>query len=159
RAGNTRERTFQIHGCLDFVRCFAECSSAILPLPDAALAPDARPRPGDLRAVLGCAACGGWLRPHVLWFDEFYDEERYRYESSLRAVAEARLLLVVGTSGATNLPARIVELALLRGIPLIVVDPERTAFSELAERSPSGVFVRGTAVRTLPGLVAEMLAG
>ena len=32
-----------------------------------------------------CAArCGAWLRPHVLWFDESYDEPRFRFAEHAR---------------------------------------------------------------------------
>ena len=65
-----------------------------------------RPLDPAAKEKLTCALCGDWLRPHVLWFDECYDEERYRFDSSMQAAGTCRLLVVVGTSGATNLPMR-----------------------------------------------------
>ena len=100
--------------------------------------------------------CGDWLRPHVLWFDESYDEPLYRYVSALRAAETAAALIVVGTSGATMLPARMCEMVAARGVPFIVVDPEPTVFSALAERSPQGQFRRGSAVAVLPSLIEEL---
>ena len=47
------------------------------------------------RNTLSCPRCGGWMRPHVLWFDECYDEELYRFESSMGAAATADLLIVI----------------------------------------------------------------
>ena len=109
---------------------------------------------GEL-AALRCD-CGDWLRPHVLWFDESYDEPRYRYVSALRAAEAAAALIVVGTSGATTLPARMCEMVAARGAPLIVVDPEPTVFSALAERTARGLFLRGTASAVLPSLIEEL---
>jgi NAD-dependent deacetylase len=147
RAGNSPERTYQIHGNIDFCRCIHGCPPAVRPLP-AALTD------GEIDG-LRCD-CGDWLRPHVLWFDEAYDEPRYRYVSALRAAEAAAALIVVGTSGATTLPARMCEMVAARGAPLIVVDPEPTVFSALAEQTPRGAFRRGTASAVLPSLIEEL---
>ncbi|MBI4617239.1 MAG: RNA polymerase subunit sigma, partial [Planctomycetes bacterium] len=111
-AGSSPERTYQVHGNISFRRCASECGAAILPVPEEIPAK----AKGDAltsaeRDLLRCPACGGWSRPHVLWFDESYDEERYRYESALAAAREADLLLVAGTRGATTLPVRAGDLA------------------------------------------------
>ena len=92
----------------------------------------------------------------MLWFDECYDEARYRFESSLRAVAEAALLVVVGTSGATTLPQLMVESALRAAVPVLVVDPERTAFAKLAEASGAGRFLRGRATDWVPRICSAL---
>jgi NAD-dependent deacetylase len=92
----------------------------------------------------------------VLWFDEYYDEPYYRMESTLRAAAAADLLLVVGTSGATNLPMQVGRLAFSRGAAVVDVNPEPNPFSELADRSPRGFFARGNACERLPE-IAEAL--
>jgi NAD-dependent deacetylase len=110
------------------------------------------------RARLTCPRCRGWLRPHVLWFDECYDEENYRFESTLRAAADADLLLVVGTSGATNLPMRVGQLCFTGGAALVDVNPEENPFSELAERSRRGFFARGSASARLPEIVDALAA-
>jgi len=153
RAGNTLERTFQIHGNLDFYRCDHGCDESPLPLPGELGDDWARERQlteGEA-ALLRCPSCGGWRRPHVLWFDEFYDEDNFRFDSSLEAAATARVLIVVGTSGATNLPDQMVRLAVSRRVPVIVVDVEATGFSRLAERS-GGAFLQGSAAEVVPGL-------
>ena len=159
RAGQSPARTFQIHGNIDFCRCRAGCAPAVRPLP-AALPEDwpaGRALTDAERPLLRCV-CGASLRPHVLWFDESYDEPLYRYRSALRAAEEAAALVVVGTSGATTLPARMCELVAARGAPLIVVDPEPTIFSELAERSARGRFLRGPAAALVPALVDQIAA-
>ena len=157
RAGNTPARTYQIHGNIDFMRCARECTPAVFPIPDdLCVAWDKGRVPGAVeKKLLVCPRCGAPSRPHVLWFDEYYDEERFRFQSSLAAVDAARVLLVVGTSGATNLPSQMCQRAAARGAELIVVDTEPTSFSELAVRG-SGSFRRGTATEMVPAVCAEL---
>jgi NAD-dependent deacetylase len=154
RAGSTR--VFTIHGDAAWVRCAAECGAGLLPLPDVAVHAKDDPFSAGDRARLTCPRCRGWLRPHVLWFDEYYDEDNYRMDSALRAAGAADLLLVVGTSGATNLPMQIGRLVFHRGAALVDVNPEENPFAEMAERSPRGFFARGSACERLPGIVAAL---
>lgn len=158
RAGSSAARTYQIHGNVEFCRCRRGCRPVVRPLPRALAEVWEKDRPlseKDL-AELRCE-CGDWLRPHVLWFDESYDEPLFRYLSALRAAETASALIVVGTSGATTLPAQMCETVAARGAPLVVVDPEPTVFSELAEASAHGVYLRGTASEIVPKL-CEMLS-
>ncbi len=158
RAGATPARTSCIHGDAGFVRCAGACPGK-LPLPDMGTRGAATPLSDADRARLSCPRCGGWLRPHVLWFDEYYDEENYRMHTALRAASSARLLLVVGTSGATNLPMQIGEIAWRRGIAMVDVNPEDNPFSELCERAERGFFARGTASEWLPAIARVLVAG
>jgi NAD-dependent deacetylase len=138
RAGNSLERTWQIHGNIDFMRCAQECSSMLAPVPD--LGPIARDSGFDpqWRGSLQCPECGGWTRPHVLWFDESYDEERYRYMSARHAATQASLLIVVGTAGATSLPRQMGQIAHTRGTPIIDINPDHNPFAALAEAGRGG---------------------
>ncbi len=154
RAGS--KRVFTIHGDAAFVRCAAECGLGRIEQPDLGERGKDTPLSAADRAALTCPRCGGWLRPHVLWFDEYYDEENYSMDSSLRAAAAADLLLVVGTSGATNLPMQIGEIAYRRGAALVDVNPEENPFAELAERSARGFFARGSGCERLPEIVAAL---
>jgi NAD-dependent deacetylase len=157
RAGATPERTSCIHGDAAFVRCAGACPGK-LPMPDMGARGAATPFTQADRERLTCSRCGSWLRPHVLWFDEYYDEENYRMDTALRAASRADLLLVVGTSGATNLPMQIGELAWRRGIAMVDVNLEENPFSELCERSQRGFFARGTAGERLPEIVLALTA-
>ena len=158
RAGNTLERTYQIHGNIDFARCARECGAPLWPLPDDLPAKGkGKPLVDDERRRLRCPSCGGWARPHVLWFDECYDEEHFRFQSSLRAASEARMLLVVGTSGATNLPRQVGQVALASGATIVDINPEPNPFSLMAERAPGGFFLEGGGGTMLPP-IAELLA-
>jgi NAD-dependent deacetylase len=159
RAGSSAARTYQIHGNIDFCRCAAGCAPAVRPLP--AELPEAWPKDRALgeadRAALHCA-CGAWLRPHVLWFDESYDEPLFRYLSARRAAESAAALIVIGTSGATNLPAQMCALVAARGAPLVVVDPDPAAYATLASLEARGVQILGTACANVPLLVDALAA-
>jgi NAD-dependent deacetylase len=160
RAGNSAKRTFQIHGNLDFMRSVHDIEPAIFPLPRELGDHWERGRSlrAEERALLVCPN-GKPCRPHVLWFDESYDEERFRFESTLKAVERAAVVVVVGTSGGTNLPSMIVRRTAELGTPLLVINREPSPFSELAERLPSGHFVQGPAGEVLPPLVDVLLDG
>jgi NAD-dependent deacetylase len=156
RAGATPARTSCIHGDASFVRCAGSCPDGKLPLPDMGDRDAATPLTPADREKLSCPRCGGWLRPHVLWFDECYDEENYRMQTALGAAWRAALLIVVGTSGATNLPMQIGEIAFRRGIGMVDVNPEENPFSELCEASGKGFFARGSACERLPEIVRAL---
>ena len=155
RAGATPERTYCIHGDAGFIRCASECSFKV-PMPDMGVRTAETPFTEGDRRVLTCARCGAWMRPHVLWFDEYYDEENYRADSALRVARQADLLLVVGTSGATNLPMQIGEIAAGKRIPIIDVNPDENPFSQLAQWGGRGFFARGTSCAILPDVVAAL---
>ncbi len=91
--------------------------------------------------------------PHVLWFDEAYNEEHYRIHSARAAAKQASLLLVIGTSGATRLPHDVFSLAGLNGAALIDINPETNQFSLLAERMELGRSVKAPATVAVPPIV------
>jgi NAD-dependent deacetylase len=157
RAGATQGRTYCIHGDAAFVRCADECTLDLFPMPDMGRRDGETPFTDADRAVLSCPRCGGWLRPHVLWFDEYYDEHWYRMQSALRAADRADLLLVVGTSGATNLPSQIGDIAWRRGIAMVDVNPEDNPFAQRARSMAKGFSVRGAAGERLPEIVRALV--
>ncbi len=155
RAGAPPARTFEIHGNIDFMRCADECSVARYPLPDD-LPPLERGDPVDEAswARLLCPRCGGRARPHVLWFDESYDEPRYRWTSTLEASAAAGLVIIVGTSAQTNLPWRVVERAAAAGATIVDVNVDENPFAEVAR--DHGLAVRAPAGDAVPALCAAL---
>jgi len=156
RAGSSRPRTYQIHGNIHFMRCAGAHNDEIVEIPPAVPGLSREdPLPDPVRDQLRCARCQGWARPHVLWFDEYYDEELYRFESSLRAAAAAAVLVTVGTSGNTNLPNQMVAVARQAGALLIDINPEANRFGRSAEAA-DGVALRGTSSEELPRLVAAL---
>lgn len=162
RAGNSAARCYEVHGNIDHVRCTGRCADLPRPLPEVpGLGAWGRDQPlGPVQAeLLQCADCGSWLRPHVLWFDEYYDEEKFRFESSIDAALRAAALVVVGSSGSTNLPLQMAERAAARRTPLLVIDPEPSIFSQLARAQHGSQHLRGPATTLLPLLLNAFEAG
>jgi NAD-dependent deacetylase len=170
RAGTPPERTYEVHGNISWMRCSRGCAG-LAPVPEVLIEPVGERRleaelsgaaaahgRGAPPAELGCPSCAAWMRPHVLWFDEFYDEELFRFESSLRAADSAALLVVVGTTGTTNLPLQIGERAVRRGVPTLIINPEPNPFSELAHGLPECAFLEGTAGHWVPRVAAHIHA-
>lgn len=159
RAGSTNERMYQIHGNIDFMRCEDE-HPHVRPVPAEVGAHWTRDTPmtEDVRRMLQCCDGGRMARPHVLWFDECYDEELFRFESSIRAATRAALLLVIGTSGSTNLPMQVASIVAQRGAPMIVINRDESPFSRFAQGSERGWFVQGGAAEHLPPMVEHLVA-
>ncbi|MCP4605489.1 MAG: RNA polymerase subunit sigma [Proteobacteria bacterium] len=156
RAGNSTARTYQIHGNIETTRCGRSCSRQTYPLPES-LRPKEKDEPltKSDRQALECPSCGSRLRPHVLWFDESYDEEYYRFNSSIQAAIEADMLITIGTSGATNLPMQVGMIVSGRGGIIVDVNPDHNPFSAIAQQS-GGFFCQGSAGEILPEF-AEVL--
>ncbi|MBT8495167.1 MAG: RNA polymerase subunit sigma [Deltaproteobacteria bacterium] len=156
RAGNSLGRTYQIHGNIDFMRCLdPECEPLFEPIPESVPQLSKEDLLDDEGfAQLRCSSCGSPTRPHVLWFDECYDEALFRFESSLAAAREADLVVTIGTSGATNLPHQVVATAVRRGALFIDINPESNPFSMLADDYPRGTWLQGTAEDMLPEVAA-----
>jgi NAD-dependent deacetylase len=155
RAGNSESRIFQIHGNLHFMRCARTCTADLLPLPPS-IGDKVKNQPlsPKEKEALTCPRCGGRTRPHVLWFDEFYDEHHYRADSSVRWASRSDLLLVIGTAGATTLPMQIGTLVSQNpGAVLIDVNPNPNPFHRLARSHPKGVVLQGQSGDVLPKLV------
>jgi len=158
RAGNSAARTYPIHGNIEQVRCSASCTATCFPIPEAVRPKQKGEGLSEEEARwLKCRNCGARLRPHVLWFDECYDEEHFRFRSSLEAAARCSTLISVGSSGSTNLPAQVAAVA-ARGQALLVdINPEPNPFAELACRA-GGTWLRGSASQVLPEIVARVHA-
>lgn len=140
RAGS--ERVHHVHGSLFTFRCHS-CQSVysgdIPAMPEPAVAVDP-PR---------CAACGGLVRPDVVWFGEPLPEDTWR--DSVEAVLGADVLLVVGTSGLVYPAAGLPDLALNNGIPVIEINPQPTPLTSNATAS-----LRDTSATALPGLLDRL---
>ena len=150
RAGHSAERVLQIHGNIDHCRCEDEYPRT-RPIPESIPLdwPKARKLSAEDRRAL--TMCDGRLaRPHVLWFDESYDEPLFRFESAMRAAHDASLLVVVGTSGATTLPSRMVQVAAMRGIALVVINQDESPFTQAARASARGLALIGAAGEWMP---------
>jgi len=158
RAGSPDATTFPIHGDISLMRCEDECVLDRWPIPDAvpALAKGDAVSP-EVRALLVCPRCGAMARPHVLWFDESYDEERYHLMTVVELAKRASLVVVAGTSGQTNLPWQVVTLARAAGATIVDVNPEDNPFGDMAKRS--GGVIRGPAAAALSAIANALHRG
>jgi NAD-dependent deacetylase len=149
-AGNSHARTFQIHGNIFQVRCTNACSDDVFPLPEG-VSPKSRGEQitENERKHLVCPYCSGWLRPHVLWFDETYNERHFRFTSALETAKQTRLLITAGTAGATNLPNHIAHLVFANQGLMIDINVADNPFAGLARKSQKGVFVHHTSSETM----------
>ncbi|MHA1984506.1 MAG: SIR2 family NAD-dependent protein deacylase [Candidatus Hodarchaeales archaeon] len=111
RVGSNLETTYQVHGNINFKRCKVECTETIYEIPEGEILPK-------------CPNCGELARPHVLWFDETYNEIYFKFNSSHQLASTLDLLFVIGTSLQTNLPYQIVTRCLSRGVPIIDINPD-----------------------------------
>ncbi|WP_420752542.1 SIR2 family NAD-dependent protein deacylase [Rhodococcus sp. O3] len=130
-----------LHGSLFAPRC-ADCETAA-ELPDPPAEPVARLTPPT------CSRCGGRVRPGVVWFGELLP--RAPWETATEVVADADLLLVVGTSGMVYPAAGLPALARDRGVPVVEIGPEPTELSDRVNH-----VWRTTAAIGLPALVAAL---
>lgn len=151
RAGNTEARTFQIHGNLHLLRCASECSPRLFPFPSAVGEKKKNETvTEEEKVLLTCPACHGLARPHVLWFDECYDEIYFGAESALEWAAKTEMLLVVGTAGATNLPIQIgKKVSRNPGVILIDINIQNNPFRSLAKEHPQGIVLEGGSSKNL----------
>jgi NAD-dependent deacetylase len=122
RAG--AERVLQLHGTLTMDRCHAGCGHR---------EPVALADPPPLRA---CPKCGGMLRPDVVWFGEMLPLEVWQQAE----VASQRcdLMLVVGTAAEVYPAAGLIGLARAAGARIIVINPNPSGASALADVELTG---------------------
>ena len=153
RAGNSPQHVFEIHGNVFYMRCDRGCSHTVYPIPDEIPDKAKGEAVNDRdRRLLRCPSCGNPTRPHVLWFDESYNEEHYHYVSALKMSTQTGLLLVVGTSGSTNLPVLIAQKVARRFGLIVDVNIRENPFSRMAVSSHGG-FVQETCTVALPAVL------
>jgi len=159
-AGNSPARTYQIHGNIFQMRCFKACRQQLYPLPVGLWPREKHALLTDKeKQMLTCPDCGGIARPHVLWFDECYDEAYFRFESALKRAMQTDLLLILGTSGTTNLPHHVANTVYRQGKTIIEIGIEDSHFTALASSSRNGRSIRTTCTEGLVQLLDKLLPG
>jgi NAD-dependent SIR2 family protein deacetylase len=135
RAGSTR--VVDLHGSLDRVRCLrcgqsfarADIASRIadanpwIDIPDAVkLNPDGDVdvEQADDFVAPDCSVCGGVLKPEVVFFGEFIPTEKFSEASAMVKTADA--LVIAGSSLVVNSGIRLLDLAVRRRMPVVVVN-------------------------------------
>lgn len=147
RAGN--QRIYEIHGNNREIKCSNGCKE-ILNLPEEIKDKDIDE---DLTAkdieLLTCSYCGHWMRPNILWFDEYYDEKTNKKFSSLKVAKNSGVLFIIGTSGATNLPLAIAETSLKYGAYIVDINTEDNHFTELIKNKKNKLIIREKSTEVL----------
>ena len=148
RAGCRDDSVVDLHGRLDQVRClgcgaltdraalqcellarnpdFARASAVVKPDGDAELSDVDYQR----FEIAACAACGGILKPHVVFFGENVPVERVK--RSMAALEQAKLLLIAGTSLMVFSGFRFARAAARFGVPIAIVNRGVTRADELS---------------------------
>lgn len=139
KAGSKPESMFEIHGNIFFMRCFKECSAELVLIKDSET------------GVPICQLCGGPMRPHVLWMDEFYNEEYYKFNTVSQLGGEMDALLIVGTTLQTNLPNQLVNLAYYKKIPTLAINLEPLGLDQYGMLE-----LLGKSGEILPGIVSKL---
>lgn len=144
KAGNSSNRTFLIHGDHDFMRCGDDCTNELYPFPKEIELKDREKNRLTFEEIeiLKCPKCGEVLRPHVLWFDEFYDEIFFKQKTVLRISKETGLLFILGTSGETTLPQVIAKNVLANSGLVVDINIADNYFSNLLLTKKNGIVIK-----------------
>lgn len=134
-----------LHGSLFDYRCTI-CSRPWRGAVELPVEPVARLHPPE------CPLCGNLVRPGVVWFGEGLPQREWQLAE--QRMAEADLVLVVGTSGVVQPAASLPLIAAERGTPVVEISPEETELSRSAD-----VSWRSTAAHGLPELVTGLKLG
>lgn len=140
RAGS--RAVVELHGTLRRARCVSCGASVEMHI--------ALTLPGEPPRCSGGEACGGFLRPDVVWFGEMLPAGAM--ERAVESAEAGDVFLVAGTSGTVFPAAGLIEVARRAGALVIEVNPEETAMSGLAHlrfAEPAGA--------ALPRLTEEIL--
>ncbi|HJU88569.1 MAG TPA: NAD-dependent deacylase [Gemmatimonadaceae bacterium] len=92
-----------------------------------------------------CEACGGSLRPDVVWFGEMLDSAIL--DEAMDHARQADICLVIGTSAVVHPAAGLASMTAAHGGSIIEVNPERTPLTGAADIS-----IRATAAATIPAI-------
>jgi len=126
---------FELHGSIHRTKCFDENKLVENP-----------PEEGSPPA---CPACGGWLRPDVVWFGELLPEAEM--EAAMQAALTCDVYFSIGTSSVVYPAAGLPATAKSAGAVLIEINPEETALTNAAD-----FFLQGKSGQVLPMLFHEV---
>lgn len=146
RAGSSN--VVDLHGRLDQVRCL-DCgaitaraalqSELVAQNPDfwdanAVVKPDGDAELTDVDyrrfEIVACSACGGMLKPHVVFFGENVPADRVT--RAMAALQQAKLLLIAGTSLMVFSGFRFARAAARFGVPIAIVNRGVTRADDLS---------------------------
>jgi NAD-dependent SIR2 family protein deacetylase len=135
RAGS--QRVVDLHGTMDRVRCLrcgqlysrTDISERLEELNPWLAQPEAVPLGPDGDVEIAsvddfqlpeCSACGGVLKPDIVFFGEFIPREKFIEAAAL--VQKADALLIVGSSLVVNSGIRLLDHATRRRLPVVIIN-------------------------------------
>jgi NAD-dependent protein deacetylase/lipoamidase len=95
-----------------------------------------------------CGACGGRIRPGVVWFGESLPAEEW--EASINAARRAEVFFCIGTSSLVQPAASLTELAMRAGAVTVQINPNPTGLEDAVNFAYMGL-----AGAVLPQLVSD----
>ncbi len=131
KAGSSR--VIELHGNLGRVKC-SSCGQQAKTWDEA---------DGD---VPRCEACGGLLRPDVVWFGESLP--RAELEAAVEAARACQVFFSIGTSGTVQPAASLAYAARNRGAVVVEINPEPTPLTQKVDFA-----LHGKSGEILPALV------
>lgn len=149
-------RLVKVHGTADRLRCSRLGCASAAPrgsIPRAEVDLQAfRAAPG-MDSLPRCGGCGAVLRPHVLFFDESYDEHvDYGFDRVQEAAWAADVVLFVGTSMSVGITDLVFRAGHATGATMLLVDPEPRVGAYGAGLGT----VRAAAEEVLPAAIAAL---
>ena len=134
RAGSPR--VIELHGNLQRVKC-SSCGQQVKTWKEAG------------SDIPRCEACGGLLRPDVVWFGESLP--RTELESAVEAARTCQVFFSIGTSGTVQPAASLAFAARNRGAVVVEINAEPTPLTDKADFA-----LHGRSGEILPALVHEV---
>ncbi|MBH0029319.1 NAD-dependent deacetylase, partial [Pseudoalteromonas sp. SWN29] len=146
RAGS--KRVVDVHGSIDRARCL-RCGQYFARTPLAARISELNPwleqddshtlnPDGDADVhnvddfvIPECTVCGGILKPDVVFFGEFVPTRKFQLGASL--VDQSDAMIVAGSSLVVNSGIRLVERAMRKKIPLVIINRGATKADKRAD--------------------------
>lgn len=136
-----------LHGSLHHPRCYDCAAPYGLP----AEIPN-EPRGGRRLAPPECPACGGFIRPGVVWFGESLPADSWQRAQSL--ASQCDVLFSVGTSSLVYPAAGLPALARSAGACVVQVNPHPTGIEHLLDHN-----LQGKAGEVMPALLQAVWGG
>lgn len=99
-----------------------------------------------IRILPLCPACGGLLRPHIVWFGESLDPDDL--DRTVAVVGSCEMLLIIGTSGVVYPAASFASLAKQAGAFVAEINLDPTPNSQIVD-----VTIGGRAAEVVPELL------
>lgn len=140
KAGSNSDNILEIHGNLLHMRCSVECKPCIYRLPE------------RVAEIPLCPACNNLSRPHVLWFDETYNEAFYYFQTVIQKAQEMDCLFIIGTTLQTTLPANVFRIAYQRSIPITEINPNPIGLEKYGVR-----VIKSKVGEIFPSIIHEVI--